>query len=55
MDFPPLSVGSGTLAKAVGEPVHTEQPKRKAFSMSCIVARMSRQPPVELSISTKQK
>ena len=52
MDFPPLSVGSGTLAKAVGEPVQTEQPKRKAFSMSCIVATPDHQVSVRSSSET---
>ena len=52
MDFPPLSVGSGTLAKAVGEPVQAGQPKRKAFSMSCIVATPDHQVSVRSSSET---
>ena len=52
MDFPPLSVGSGTLTKAVGEPVQAEQPNRKAFSMSCIVATPGHQVSVRSSSET---
>lgn len=52
MDFPSLSVGSGTLAKAVGESVQAEQPKRKAFSMSCIVATPDHQVSVGSSPET---
>ena len=52
MDFPSLSVGSGTLAKTVGEPVHAEQQKRKTFSMSCNVATPDRRVSARSSLET---
>ena len=52
MDFPSLSVGSGTLAKTVGEPVHAGQLKRKAFSMPCTVATPDHQVSVRSSPET---